>query len=70
MNMETKDLISALTKVVDAKKATDKAYKALSKAFFNGTDEELRDAIETLRKSLSAYSIASNKAFAATLDKQ
>jgi len=32
--METKDLISALTKVVDAKKATDKAYKALSKAFF------------------------------------
>ena len=31
--MESTELISALAKVVDAKKATDKAYRTLSKAF-------------------------------------
>lgn len=43
--METTELISALAKVVDAKKSTDKAYRTLSKAFFNGTDEELHNAV-------------------------
>lgn len=37
--MEATNIISALAKVVDAKKSTDKAYRTLSKAFFNGTDE-------------------------------
>ena len=37
--MEATELISALAKVVDAKKSTDKAYRTLSKAFFKGTDE-------------------------------
>lgn len=47
--MEATKLISALAKVVEAKKATDKAYKALSKAFFNGTDEELHNAVKSCK---------------------
>lgn len=67
--METTGLISALAKVVDAKKSTDKAYRTLSKAFFNGTDEELHNAVIELQKSLSLYATASNYAFMATLNK-
>ena len=67
--MESTELISALAKVVEAKKATDKAYRTLSKAFFNGTDDALHNAVIELQKSLSLYTTASNYAFMATLNK-
>lgn len=67
--METTNLISAIAKVVDAKKSTDKAYSTLSKAFFNGTDEDLHNAVIELQKALSTYAVASNYAFMATLNK-
>lgn len=67
--MEAKELIHALAQLVDAKKSTDKAYRTLSKAFFNGTDDELHNAVIELQKALSTYAVASNYAFMATLNK-
>ena len=63
--MDSKGLFSALSKLVDAKKATDKAYKRVSKAFFNGTDEELRSAFKELQDEVSKYATASNCALLA-----
>lgn len=67
--MKAKELIHALAQLVDAKKATDKAYKNLSKAFCYGSDEELHAAVVKLQDELSKYAKASNYTFMATLNK-